>query len=277
MINRTKSYLKSSDEPYGTFQLKGYKKFLHDLSSRLPNTKFAFRIALVLRKLVLQNKLEIVDAISIEGLKMRLFPLDNIGDRIALFMPWFFDHREIGSLKETLKKGDVFLDIGANTGFYSILASKLVGEEGKVISFEPNPIMFKRYTFNLACNDVSNVSTFDYGLADKEGSFKLNLDPGNLGGASIIHSYEQHGNQSVEVKCRTLVDVLDEQSIDHINFMKIDVEGAEPLVLNPFFENADKSLWPQIIQIETTEGIPLEDLGYKLQLKTKSNSVFRLG
>ena len=268
------SFNKWTDEPFGTYSLKGYRKFFHNISINLSNSKFWFKVALVLRKLTLQNKLEIVDATPLKEFNVRLFPLDNIGDRLALFMPWYFEWEEFDVMEELLSERETFLDIGANTGYYSLIASKLAGEKGTVIAFEPNPIMYNRFLFNLKVNDrVGNVRTFDVGLADKEGEFTLALDPGNLGGASIMHEYGEH---SVKVKCRPLTDLLEEEKIKKIDFMKIDVEGAEPIILNPFFSKADRSLWPKRILIETTNGIPFEDLGYRQIRKTKNNTVYEL-
>lgn len=268
------SFNKWTDKPYGTHALKGYRKFLHTISINLNNSKFWFKIALVLRKLTLQNRLEVVDAAPSRGLRVRLYPLDNIGDRLALFMPWYFEWAEFEVMEELFNEGGTFLDVGANTGYYSLVASKLAGKKGKVIAVEPNPIMYNRFLFNLGANEgTENVYPFDIGLADKVGEFSLSLDPGNLGGATIMREYGEH---SVKVKCRPLTDLLQEQKIERIDFMKIDVEGAEPIILNPFFEKAEKSLWPEFILIETTNGIPFEKNGYKQIRKTKNNTVYQL-
>jgi FkbM family methyltransferase len=268
--------MKSKNEPYGQYALKGIKNSLQRLSASLPNTFLSFKIALVLRKITLQNRTEIVDVESVEGLKVRLFPMDNVGDRIALFMPWFFESEEFAFIKEVFKPGGTFLDIGANTGYYSLFASKVAGSNGKVVSFEPNPEMVDRCTFNIEANNLSNVDLHPIGLADKEGEFQLGVDPGNLGGATIIAGFEEHGYHSTTVKCRPLTTVLKEIGVKKIDFMKIDVEKAEPIVLNPFFETADNSLWPEYILIETVDDIPFEELGYELIKETKNNTIFKL-
>lgn len=271
------SFDKWTDEPYGTYELSGYRRFLHSISMKLSNASLWFKIALVLRKLTLQKKLEIVDAAPLYDLKVRLFPLDNIGDRLALFMPWYFEWEEFKLMEELFEEGQTFLDIGANTGYYSMLASKIAGESGKVLAVEPNPIMYNRFCFNLELNpDTDNIATFEVGLADKVGEFTLALDPGNLGGATIMREYEEFGGHSVKVQCRPLTDLLAEQKIEKLDFMKIDVEGAEPVILNPFFQNAPRSLWPTMILIETTNGIPFEEFGYRQVRKTKNNTVYQL-
>ena len=265
------------DDPYGTFKLKGIDKLLQSISKSLPKGFLPFKLALALRKLVLIKGVDIVDVVSLEGFKMRLYPQDNVGDRLALFMPWYFEHQEFQLIRSLFKSGDTFLDIGSNSGYYTLLASKLAGKEGKVLAFEPNPLAYNRMQFNLGINNhLPNISTFNFGLADREGQFQLLVNPRNLGEGSIHkHPNNEHFDSRV-IQCRVLLDVLKEESIETIDFMKIDIEQAEPLVLNPFFEKAPKSLWPKHIIVESIDGIPFEELGYQLVTKTKNNTVFSL-
>ena len=260
-------------EPFGTYKLKGYKKSFYNLAQKLDKTYLSFRFGLVLRKLVIQNKLQIVDADPL-GIKGRFYPLDNLGDRYVLFLPNFFERPEFDLIRKTLKPNNTFVDIGANTGFYSLMAAKTMGE-GKIISFEPNPNMYKRFTTNIAFNNYTDkITALPFGVADKDSEFGLSLNPTNLGGASIVN---KEAGETITVKCRPLLDVLNEQNITSIDALKIDIEGAEHLALNPFFKNAPISLYPKLIIIETYDKIPLLDLGYKLMYTTKSgNGIFQL-
>jgi len=74
------------------------------------------------------------------------------------------------------------------------------------------------------------------------------------------------------IKCRPLLDVLNEQNIQQIHLLKIDIENAEPLALNPFFEKAPKELFPKMIFIESDHKINLKRLGYRIIAKTNSNN-----
>ena len=267
---------KFTDEPFGRYVLRGYRKFLHSLSLALSNSFLSFKIALVLRKLTLQNKLEIVDAAPLRNIDVRLYPLDNTGDRLVLFMPWFFEWEEFKLIDELMPEGGTFVDVGANTGYYSFIASKKVGAKGRVISLEPNPVMYNRLMYNLSLNEgLENISTYQQGLSDKKGSFRLGLEPGgNLGGASIVQANDVY---FVEVDCVPMLDFLKGiKGLKGVDFLKIDVEGAEPMILNPFFKDAPKSLWPKLILIETTSDIPFEQFGYERIRKTKNNTLFRL-
>ncbi|MDQ3393033.1 MAG: hypothetical protein M3512_02780 [Bacteroidota bacterium] len=75
-------------DPFGTYALKGYKKLFFDIAQTFDRSWLNFRLAMILRKLVLQNKLQIVDA-EILGMKARFYPLQNLGDRFILFLPNF--------------------------------------------------------------------------------------------------------------------------------------------------------------------------------------------
>lgn len=266
------------EEPFGTYALKGYKNLFQKISASFPNTFLTFKLALVLRKLVLQNKLEVVDVVSVEGLNMRVYPLDNVGDRLALFMPWFFERREFESIRKYFPEGGTFVDVGANTGYYTLFASKYAGG-GKVLAFEPNPVAYNRMKFNVDSNaskGLDNIHPFNFGLADKEGEFVLSVDPGNLGGGTIVAGDQERSYDTKTIKCRVLKDVLEEEGVEKIDFMKIDVEEAEPIVLNPFFKEAPRSVWPKYILIESTKDIPFEELGYVELEKMKNNTIFEL-
>ena len=98
----------------------------------------------------------------------------------------------------------------------------------------------------------------EIGIADKEMTFSLALSKKNLGGESIVKNF---GEGNVMVKCRPLLDVLKENEITKIDLLKIDIEEAEPLALNPFFQNAPRALFPKIIFIESEDNIDLIKLG----------------
>ncbi|OFY56944.1 MAG: hypothetical protein A2Y87_08200, partial [Bacteroidetes bacterium RBG_13_46_8] len=183
-----------------------------------------FKTALVLRKLTLQNRVKIVDEVQL-GFKLRLYPLDNLGDRFLLFMPKFYESNEFRLMAEFLKPDSVFIDIGGNMGIYSFMAAKHIDQTGRILSFEPNPVMVERFKFNRMINGLDRqIELAEIGVADKESSFSLSLPNKNLGGASII---VEHGEDHVMIQCRPLLDVLREKNITHIDLLKIDIEKAD--------------------------------------------------
>jgi FkbM family methyltransferase len=247
---------------------------LFNLAQKLPQNTFGFKTALVLRKLTLQNQVRIVDE-TLLGFRLRLYPLDNLGDRFLLFMPKFYEHNEFQLMAQVLRPDSVFIDIGGNMGIYSFMAAKFITEKGRILSFEPNPIMLDRFKYNSAINDLDGrIAIEPVGVADKESSFTLSLPNKNMGGASII---VEHGEDHLQIRCRPLLDVLREHHITHIDLLKIDIEKADAIALKPFLERAPQELFPKMIFIESDEDIDLVAFGYKFISRSKSlNSVYRL-
>lgn len=139
-------------------------------------------------------------------------------------------------LKKTLKKGDIFIDVGANEGMFGILAGKLVGHTGKVYCIEPLPRNISILKKNIRINNLNNVIIYDVAAGDenKEVSFfdiKIN---NMLGGAENIMttllSKIPGMIQLIKVKQRRL-DMLINEPLDKIKLIKIDTEGYEEYVL----------------------------------------------
>ena len=265
--------LKNNEKPFGYYQFEGYKKAFYKWAQKLPKNVIAFKIGLVLRKLTLQNKTSTVDANQF-GLNLRLYPIDNLGDRFLLFMPKYFEYDEFQLMSTYLKPDSTFIDIGGNMGIYSLTAAKYIKDKGRILAFEPNPVMIARFGFNIAANGFEKLIDLNtIGIADKNSSFNLALPDSNLGGASIVGKAETN----ITIQCRPLVDVLKEKQIEHIDLLKIDIENAEPLALNPFFRDAPRSLYPKSSFIESDENIDLEGYGYRFKTRTRAhNSIYIL-
>lgn len=122
-----------------------------------------------------------------------------------------------------LRIGDIFLDIGSNNGYYSIIASQLVGPDGKVISIEPNKSTYIRLMENIKVNGIKNVNSFNIALSDHDGRAKLFLNNDSENGlASLINDHEKEPIDEVPVN--TFDGLFLNQSI---NLIKMDVEGSE--------------------------------------------------
>jgi FkbM family methyltransferase len=128
----------------------------------------------------------------------------------------------------------VFFDIGANMGYYTLIAAKKVGPTGRVDSFEPSPRMFNELKFNLELNKFNNVHINNIALGDEPGVARLSrydrgrevygsLSTRSFPGATII-GYD-------EVALETLDNYMVKKGIKQVDMIKMDVEGAEFLVL----------------------------------------------
>jgi FkbM family methyltransferase len=143
----------------------------------------------------------------------------------------------------TPKQGDIVVDVGAHIGKYTIIASKRVGPNGKVIAIEADPDNFDLLNRNIQLNKLSNVIALNYAVYSKEERIKLYLPSGGGGGLEESSSYTKyntimsdraaHGNEKFEVNANTLDYLLLSNMIkqEEVNWIKIDVEGAEYEVL----------------------------------------------
>ena len=141
------------------------------------------------------------------------------------------------ALSSLVQQGDITLDIGANRGEFSVLMSLLVGKQGRVHAFEPNPEMVEMLREALRARRATNVVVVGAAASDRTGVVTLHVDrrPGALAAAStILPSPARWGpTEPIEVPCVTLDDYCAEQQIRPA-FIKIDVEGAEALVLEGY-------------------------------------------
>jgi FkbM family methyltransferase len=163
------------------------------------------------------------------GMKIRVVWTDVIGYSIAL--DGYYDLPIVRVIQELLKPGMTFVDVGAHVGQYSLLASGLVGREGAVHSFEPEPATFALLQHNVLINGLRNVHPVRCALAESSKEVELYVArPDNIGQTSLRQPDNFSGVQ-VKVQCRTLDDYAEGHGLGRINLIKIDVEGAELDVL----------------------------------------------
>lgn len=128
-------------------------------------------------------------------------------------------------LKDLLKPGGTFVDVGANIGYYTAEASFLVGPLGRVYAFEPNPTTYSRLKGNIEANGVGGrAQAYNSALSDASSRVRLYL----AGDDDAIGSMVRETRDSIEVEAVPGDEILAGQSVDVI---KIDVEGAELLAL----------------------------------------------
>ncbi len=142
--------------------------------------------------------------------------------------------REPGVLKfaqERIGRGSTVFDVGAHVGEWTLLFSQLVGEEGKVVAFEPDPVARASLKRNISMNGVSNVRVEDKCVSDKTGKALLGAERFGSGLSSIVHQ-EASGarHNQIEVDSTTLDEYCEERDLSP-DWVKIDAEGAEPLIV----------------------------------------------
>src|SRR5215208_6149659 len=136
----------------------------------------------------------------------------------------------------TPKQGDIVVDIGAHIGRYTIIASKRVGTNGKVVAIEAHPGNFEMLNRNIKLNQLANVIPLNYAVYSKETKIKLYL-PEEESGYTIYNTIMSNRagteDKFVDVNAQTVDYLLELNQIreEEVNWIKIDVEGAEFEVL----------------------------------------------
>jgi FkbM family methyltransferase len=133
-------------------------------------------------------------------------------------------------LSSRLARGDTFVDVGANVGYFSLLAATRVGRFGKVVAIEPSPRTFARLVDNLERNRARQVRALEVAAADEHGRALLTEGPPeHTGLATMVRDIWP--DETTEVATAPLADLLEPREIQRARVIKIDVEGAEPAVL----------------------------------------------
>ena len=138
-----------------------------------------------------------------------------------------YDEKGINFLKKILKKGDVFVDVGANIGCYTLVAAKLVGNFGEIHAFEPVSDIYDRLVFNTQLNLFENIFVNKNAVHEKAEWLTLRLsDQKNLGMSSIF-PHDSESGLTEKVKAISLDAYVKEKKIRKADLIKIDIEGAE--------------------------------------------------
>jgi FkbM family methyltransferase len=188
------------------------------------------------------------------GFKMHI----NVGDFIGrhIYLHGDYEPGVSRMFSKILQQGSNIIDIGANIGYFSLLSSSIVGQKGKVFSFEASPSIYNNLKNNLTLNNANNVYASSNAIGDEEGEVEFfEANELNLGISSLRNLGEQ-ASKKVRVKMITLDSYITD--FPTIDLIKIDVEGAEMKVLKGMELLIDRDL-PFII-FEVTDHM-LKELG----------------
>jgi len=139
-------------------------------------------------------------------------------------------------ISKNLRNGDTFLDIGAHIGFFSIVSSKIVGDFGKVYSFEMNNFNYSHLLAHIRINESKNIVPHNWAVSDKSGVIEFFNNIDNDGGHSLWDCGKHEFNIKSKENPKSIISysiAIDDyfDSNRKVNLMKIDTEGAEVLVL----------------------------------------------
>ena len=186
------------------------------------------------------------------------------------------------------KKNDTVVDIGAHLGRYSLISAKRVDNGGKVISIEANPLVLERLKKNLELNELTNTTSLNYAVFSEKTKIKLFFPKEGLKNTiynTIISERSINSERFVEVNADTLDNILSSTQInpDKVNWIKIDVEGAELEVLkgapNVLSKSKDISLLIEIHQIGDGQTLyqPIMDLLNNYNFKKEFEKIHPTG
>ena len=145
-------------------------------------------------------------------------------------------------LRKHINKGDTVFDIGANIGYVSTAMSKLVGQDGKVFAFEAVPMTAEAFTENIKLNNCTNIQLIQKALSDKVGKVTFRIPDGGENHSMASMMWHKSDKDTINVSVDTIAIDQDEKlKLLTPSFIKIDVEGAEGLVIKGMQELITKS------------------------------------
>lgn len=215
------------------------------------------------------------------NIKFRCHTKGNATERNLVFRGLGDDDKLISIICSYLKEGDIFFDVGANCGSFSLLLSGKVNNRGQVIAIEPNPEMLRRIEFNVSINNIHNIEILPFAISNEDGEQIFFCNERQLGNSGLVKKDKQN---TFTVKTKRLLTIVEELNINKIDFMKVDIEGYEHVALKPFYESAPQEFWPKAILIENNEAYSDENkiiellisIGYKIRWHGKSDDLLIL-
>lgn len=216
------------------------------------------------------------------GARMRLHPAGNSVEKRLAFTPQYFDAAERDYLASIMREDIVFVDIGADVGGYALFVAARAGTRARILAVEPQPDIFERLVFNIRQNGFASVKALACAVSDQDGPVTLFVNPKDSGETSMRTVNAHAKGRQLTVQGRSLAGLVAEEGLVRIDVMKLDIEGAEELVLGPFFADAPPALWPDVLIVDEASGrfgvdLPalFERSGYGVVRRTVTNIIYR--
>ena len=204
------------------------------------------------------------------GVKLRIRPFGNTIESNILFSSKTREYLELKTIKKFVNRSTLFLDIGANFGYYSLFVASFGAR--RCISFEPNPILINRINENVVINNFTRkIEIAPYALGEKKGTVSLQISKYDLGSSAIDKNISS--TENIIVRQKLLSEALQEFNEVHADIIKIDIEGLEDKVLFPYLNQLKKEYLPSLIIIEDNKN----DWDFNILDWLETNNYRRLG
>ena len=290
----------SDARPWGTHLPEGRGAFWLAVARAFPGSLPWSRFALLARMAARRHLTGPVDA-QVWGQRLRLFPDRSISEARILFLPRAWDRAERRVLAGWVTPGFTFVDVGANVGGYAFWMLSRLEMSGRVVAVEPNPELCRQLRFNVSTNKAEErVQVVEAAVGAERGTGTLLIGARNSGESRLIRTDPGGGagpgpdapgpeapGATIPVDVVTLADVVSEAGLRRIDCLKVDVEGHEAAVIQPYLRGSPRVLWPQHLIVELGQahrnGKPSPGLadwlvarGYRPVLRTRLNGLFKL-
>ena len=169
--------------------------------------------------------IDIVAPLGNDNLSCFINTKDLIGWKIFFFGEYESDTNKV--LSKYMKPGYTVIEAGANIGSETLLISKQL-KHGHIYAFEPNPYTYERLKINVSINELDNVSTYDYALGESNCNIQFNIYPKDFCNSGMSSKYmETSKTKKIDVVQKTLDTFVVENNIPKVDFIKMDIQGAE--------------------------------------------------
>lgn len=278
--------------PFGTHTLVPWREALRRFGAGLTPRRFP-RLGSILNwpiwRASLIGRAGPVDLEPYPGFALRLYPRENHADSKCYARPGLCDLPEEAAIARCVAQSPdekfVMVDVGANTGTYSVLSASLarrLDKQPKFTCIEANPKTLNRLAANLHFSGLDACTRIvPCAVSDAPGTVRLDTAQWNLGSVKVTETAGPlKAGKLLSVPARTLLDIVSEADLPRIDFLKIDIEGHEVPALGPFLRQAPAYLLPRMILAETKHDKDarlaslIAQAGYRITHHGRSDTVF---
>ncbi len=271
--------------PFGTLALPAWAESVRRLGERAPSGRLGLHTASVLRRICLMGGAEPFDIEAWPGVNARVYPSTNRCEKRVFCAPHLWDFAELQALEAAMLAAPahrpfVFLDLGANVGFYSLYldaAARRAGREARIVAAEPDAENRRRLEQNQTASGAAAIIVAPVALGAAPGRARLTQAGRNRGEIRV----DLNSADGPDVEVITVQGLAERARLPHIDAMKLDLEGSDAAVLAAFLADAPQSLRPDLLIVETNgeTGAAIAQLaaahGYAQDRTTRTNAIFR--